>query len=174
MIFHFTSASWVALIVGSELDTAAANFREILRQSWIRRAIRTLTTEQPLSLLHRITLADVTDLRDPDWEHRERRYHDTALKDLNSLVRNYNGVAPAAVRRAYYLRDIELQKAYENAAHDILLGIEERIRQGGGDIKGAASDSEKHGQAEVDLGPPLRIRDVISEWLSKLTGRRRS
>lgn len=153
-----------------------AAFREILRQSWIRCALRSILTSEPLSLLHRFTLADIAALRDHEWEARERLYHDTAVNDLNRLVRNYNGVAPAAVRRAYYLREVELSKTYEDAAHDILLGIKERLSQGHEPrLKDMARESTNSRGVEMDLGPPVRIRDVIRQWLSNLTsGGRRS
>ncbi|KAI0306891.1 hypothetical protein B0F90DRAFT_1807630 [Multifurca ochricompacta] len=52
-------------------------------------------------------------LRQSEWEAREKTYHDSGLADENSLVRKYNGLAPYAVRRAYYLRDVELERAYK-------------------------------------------------------------
>jgi hypothetical protein len=113
-------------------------------------------------------LADVTALRDPEWEARERSYHDTALEDVNSLVRKYNGLAPYSVRRAYYVRSVELEKAFKDAGPDILGGIEERARKSALEVNATHGDSEESGWAEVDTGPPLRIRDVIREWLSKL------
>lgn len=121
-------------------------------------------------------MADIIMLRDRDWEARERLYHDTAINELNRLVRNYNGIAPASVRRAYYLRDVELSKAYEDAAQDILRGIKERISQGHEpQLKDMAGESTTSRAVEMDLGPTMRIRDVIRQWLSNLTsGRGRS
>ena len=96
------------------------SFRDVLRQSWTRRAIRMLTLSHPAVLLPRLTMSDVLAYRDEEWENRERAYHDTALEELNSLVRKYNGLAPYAVRRPYYMLNVELEKAYNDCAEDIL------------------------------------------------------
>jgi len=157
---------WVE--VQGELESALTSFREILRQSWIRRALRILTISQPATLLHTLTLADITALRDREWETRERNYHDKAVEDVNSLVRKYNGLAPYSVRRAYYVRSVELEKAYTDAGPEILRGIQERVSKRNFEVKGIIGDSEKSEVVKVDVGPLLRIRDVIREWLSKL------
>ena len=105
-----------------ELEATVNAFRETLRRSWTRRAIRTLTMSQPVSL----SSSTVTSLRDREWEERERYYHDAAIAELNSLVRKYNTVAPCAVRRAYYARDTELARAYHDCGEEILRGVDER------------------------------------------------
>lgn len=130
-----------------------------------------LTYSQPASSLPLLTPEDIAALRDPEWETRERSYHNTAVDDLNSFVRKYNGQAPYAVRRPYHELSTELEKAYQDSAPDILRGIEERINKSGLRAGGASADSERLGSAELNVGPPLRIRDVIREWLFKLTGR---
>ena len=84
----------------------------------------------PAALLPKLTLADVTTMRDAEWEDKERSYHETALEEVNALVRKYNGLAPYAVRRAYYMRRAELERVYKEAGEDILQGLEERARQG--------------------------------------------
>jgi DnaJ family protein C protein 28 len=160
----------------SELESAVTSFREILRQSWIRRALRTLTLAEHPAHLHQLTLADITAMRDPEWEERERKYHDTAVEDVNALVRKYNGLAPYAVRRAYYARTVELEKAYTDAGPDILRGIKDREskRVNGTALEGNMEASEEARVVGVDGGQLLRIRDVIRQWLSKLTGWTRS
>jgi DnaJ homolog subfamily C member 28 len=111
-------------------------------------------------------------MRDPEWEERERKYHDTAVEDVNALVRKYNGLAPYAVRRAYYARTVELEKTYIDAGPDILRGIKERgsKRVSGIAPEGDIEASEETQAVGMDGGQLLRIRDVIREWLSKLTG----
>jgi len=154
---------WVE--VQGELESTVVAFREILRQSWMRRGLRMLTLHQSPDL-YTLSLADVTSLRDPEWEARERSYHDQALKEINSLVRKYNTLAPYVVRRPYYVRSTELEKAYADAGLDIIRAIEEsRGAKQGGIGKG---NSEQQAVREMDAGPPLRIRDVIRGWLSKL------
>ncbi|GLB34226.1 putative protein with domain of unknown function (DUF1992) [Lyophyllum shimeji] len=117
---------WVQL--QSELDTAVNSFRELLRQSWIRRAVRMLTLSTPPGLLHTFKLSDVRSFRDPEWEQRERSYHQVALEDLNALVRKYNGLAPYAVRRPYYMHNVEMDRLYEESAEEILRELGERAR----------------------------------------------
>ncbi|CAL1700074.1 unnamed protein product [Somion occarium] len=159
---------WVE--IQGELESATMAFRDVLRQSWTRRAIRMLTLSQPPALLPKLTLADVTSLRDTEWEARERAYHDAAVEELNALVRKYNGLAPYAVRRPYYMRNAELEKAYRDSAEDILRGIAKRAntlattpRNG----QGAFDDDE--GKTGVESGgdlAPIRLRDILKQWLS--------
>ncbi|KAG1719806.1 hypothetical protein EDB19DRAFT_2030144 [Suillus lakei] len=91
---------WVEVQI--ELETAVNSFRDVLRQSWTRRAIRTLMTLQPASTSPSLSLVSVTSLRDREWEEQERSYHVTAVAELNSLVGKYNALAPYSVRRPYY------------------------------------------------------------------------
>jgi hypothetical protein len=91
----------------------------------------------------------------------ERKYHDTAVEDVNALVRKYNGLAPYAVRRAYYARTVELEKAYTDAGPDILRGIKER-------------ESKRINGIALEGNIEASVRDVIREWLSRLTGWTRS
>ncbi|KAF9480164.1 hypothetical protein BDN70DRAFT_805663 [Pholiota conissans] len=110
-----------------ELDTAVATFREILRQAWIRRTIRVLVMEHPAPILAKLTLDDIQRHRDAEWIAKEKSYHTTAVDKLNALVRNYNGMAPYAVRRAYYTREAEVEKLYEECAPAILHALAERV-----------------------------------------------
>ncbi|KAF9000238.1 hypothetical protein BDQ17DRAFT_1176579, partial [Cyathus striatus] len=115
---------WVE--VQGELETAIQSFREILRQSWIRRAIRILSMSHVGAPLDKIGLSEIKALRDPEWEKREESYHDTAIEEVNSLVRKYNGMAPYAVRRPYYMRTVEVESVYERCAEDIKQALIER------------------------------------------------
>ncbi|TFK46932.1 hypothetical protein OE88DRAFT_840057 [Heliocybe sulcata] len=157
---------WVEL--QTELEAAATSFREILRQSWTRRAIRTLTMSHPLVHLSTLTLTSVTTLRDQEWEERERSYHATALDELNGLVRRYNGVAPYAVRRSYYTIEEELEKAYRESGEEILKGVHERFKRSGKpvDMMGVGDEEERRsgGGAGVGSFEVIRLRDVIREW----------
>lgn len=157
----------------TELESTINAFREILRQSWIRRALRTLTTSHPAALLPSLSLSDATSLRDSEWEGRERAYHEAALGDVNALVRKYNTLAPYAVRRPYYTLRAEVDRVYQECGADILQGIAERVAGTSGLRAGGstAEDADEAGGPSVELGPPLRIRDVIRHWLAKLMGR---
>ncbi|KAI0371625.1 hypothetical protein BV20DRAFT_941826 [Pilatotrama ljubarskyi] len=164
---------WVE--VQGELETAVTSFREVVKQSWTRRAIRMITASNPVELLPRFTLDEVIAMRDPEWEARERSYHDTALEELNSLVRKYNGLAPYAVRRPYYMRNAELERVYREAAEDILAGLQERAKgirprrpayamtddeDGGGPAGGSA----------MDWGG-FKFRDMFRDLVAAFRGR---
>lgn len=164
------------LIRTLELETNVNTFRDVVRQSWTRRAIRMLTLSQPPGLLINLTLAKVSAFRDPEWAARERAYHDTALEELNSLVRKYNGIAPYSVRRGYYALDVELEKAYKESAEDILNGIIERVKAGaaGTSNKGVDRDDEREHSGGVSGNAswsPVRIRDLIRDWVGRLRGK---
>ncbi|KAG5649894.1 hypothetical protein H0H81_001627 [Sphagnurus paluster] len=117
---------WVE--VQGELDNALNTFREILRQSWIRRVVRVITTATPPALLYTFTLRDVKRFRDPEWEQHERSYHQAAMKDLNALARKYNGLAPYAVRRPYYVLNVEMERLYDGCAEEIKRQLETRVK----------------------------------------------
>ena len=168
---------WVE--IQGELETAVHTFREVLKQSWTRRALRTLTHTHPAELLPKLTLADVAGMRDREWEEKERAYHETALEEVNALVRKYNGLAPYAVRRAYYMRDVELERVYQEAGEDILRGLEERAQLAlGGRPKrrpgfGSGDEDEVGGTggAGGPGGGPLRLRDMFRDMMNAIRGR---
>ncbi|GJJ06966.1 hypothetical protein Clacol_001163 [Clathrus columnatus] len=121
----------------NKLESAITTFRSVLRSSWTRKALRTLTTTNHPAFLPKITLTDITRLRDDEWETREKGYHDKSIAEINSLVRKYNGVAPYAVRRSVLDRRSELERMYEECKEDILEEIGRRVRNpdsGGGVI----------------------------------------
>jgi DnaJ homolog subfamily C member 28 len=169
LYFHHHS---IQLTVFTELASAVSSFREVLRQSWIRRAIRTLTFSQPAAFLPQLTLKDATSLRDAKWENREKSYHDTAIDELNSLVRKHNGLAPYSVRRPYYIRSVELQKVYDESGEDILRGIKERMKEQTRLPVGIKSPprTASSDDNEVDYGPRLQILHAIRRWFAKVTG----
>lgn len=161
----------------AELESAVNSFRDVLRQSWTRRAIRMLTLSRPAALLPQLSLADVTSWRDVEWEARERSYHDTAVAEINSLVRKYNGMAPYAVRRAPYALEHELDRAYQESGEGILKGIAERATAGSvaarAQCAASEEDSERTGGSHANQDhdwAPVRIRDVIRQWVASLMG----
>ncbi|KAG1833547.1 hypothetical protein EV424DRAFT_1479781 [Suillus variegatus] len=162
---------WVEVQI--ELETAVNSFRDVLRQSWTRRAIRTLTMLQPAAMLPSLSLGSVTSLRDREWEERECSYHDTAIAELNSLVRKYNALAPYSVRRPYYSREAELAKVYQDCGDDILREISERREIHG--RSGASPPFEVESSVDVDASSsttnPLRFGDIIRRWFMKLRER---
>jgi DnaJ homolog subfamily C member 28 len=157
---------WVE--VQGELEAAVAAFRSVIKQSWVRRAVRMLTlSRRPL---HDLSLADARALRDREWEMREKAYHESALAEVNALVRKYNALAPYSVRRAYYVRDVELDRVYEEGADDIIEEFAGRLR---GSRPGAGDPEEKAFRDEEDeltvagvqpQGNVLRLRDIFLQW----------
>jgi DnaJ homolog subfamily C member 28 len=147
-----------------ELQSAITTFREIIRQSWIRRAIRMLTLSQPMTQPSKHSLTTIASLRDKEWEDRERAYHDVAIEDLNSLVRKHNAMAPYVVRRPYYIRRVELEKMYADCAEDILNGLTERMRNPVVEPSAPKTD----GPVATNVGQRLRIFDFIREWFARV------
>ncbi|KAI0758078.1 hypothetical protein C8Q74DRAFT_296365 [Fomes fomentarius] len=162
---------WVE--IQGELESAVSTFREILKQSWTRRAIRTLTAMHPASLLPKLTVDDVTVMRDPQWEEKERSYHETALEEVNALVRKYNGLAPYAVRRAYYMRSAELERVYKEAGPDILFGLEERARQVSSPIprRVVSVEDEGGGRGGGRTEGIFGLRMMFREMMAAIKGR---
>lgn len=146
-----------------ELEASVNAFREALRQSWTRRAIRTLTQSTP-SLVP-LSSSTVTS-RDWEWEARERSYHDAAITELNSLVRKHNAMAPYAVRRAYYSRDTELARVYRDCGEEILRELDERSRTPPGFGTKRSIDANPQ---EVDT--LLRLWHLFLQWMRALSRR---
>ena len=165
---------WVE--VQCELDAAVVAFRATLRRSWVRRAVRMLTlTRSQFSLYGPSpSLADVRSLRDAEWETRERAYHDSALAEVNSLVRKYNALAPYAVRRVYYVREVELTKIYHESGEEILQEIEGRLRGSG--ARGKSNEWPSEDDEELHMGAStagkvrvIRLRDLFWQWIRRRT-----
>ncbi|KAI9447735.1 hypothetical protein H4582DRAFT_1841827 [Lactarius indigo] len=161
--------AWVE--VQGELETAVAAFRTALRRSWVRRAVRVLMLAHPR--LSSPSLADVRALRDGEWETREKAYHDSALVEVNSLVRKYNALAPYTVRKAYYVREVELANIYDQSAEEVLREIEQRLRDSGMRANGETRPGE---DSEQFMGAPvagdvrvLRLRDLFWQWIRRRT-----
>jgi DnaJ family protein C protein 28 len=157
---------WVE--IQGELEAVVDSFRLALKQSWVRRAVRMLTfSRQPL---RELSLADARALRDREWEAREKAYHESALAEVNTLVRKYNALAPYAVRKVYYVRDVELDRAYEEGAEDV---IQELAGRFGGSQAGAGHPQDRAVRDEEDeqtvmgvqsQGNVLRLRDLFRQW----------
>lgn len=157
---------WVE--IQGELEAAVDSFRSVLKQSWVRRAVRMLTlSRQPLGGL---SLADAQALRDREWEAREKAYHESALAEVNALVRKYNALAPYAVRRVYYVRDVELDRAYEDGAEDIIQELSRRFcgsQAGTGKPEERAVRDEENEQTVMRVqseGNVVRLRDLFRQW----------
>ncbi|KAH9973004.1 hypothetical protein BGW80DRAFT_1310992 [Lactifluus volemus] len=162
---------WVE--IQRELEAAVVGFRALLRQSWVRRAVRMLTLTSSSSRWSSPSMEDVCALRDREWEARERAYHEAALADVNALVRKYNALAPYAVRRAYYVRDVELRRTYEESGEEILQELRGRQQRPLRDSSHGETDDD--GELLVVVGEqssssPERLLDLFWRWLRR--GRR--
>jgi len=152
--------------IQGELEAAISTFRSVLKQSWVRRAVRMLTlSRRPLRGL---SPADIQALRDGEWEAREKAYHESALAEVNGLVRKYNALAPYAVRKAYYIRDVELGRAYEEGAEDIMRELDRRLSGSEAwDVgKGVADDGDNEPTVVgiQPTGPIITLRDLFRQW----------
>jgi hypothetical protein len=121
-IKEFDLEAWFLLTLHSELDVSVNTFRGILQNAWIRRATRTLSASYSYDLVYLSTLTaeKLSQMRDPEWENKERAYHEHAVAELNSQVRRYNGLAPYSVRRGLHTVEGELARCYANSGRHIL------------------------------------------------------
>lgn len=69
--------------IQGELEAAVDTFRSVLKQSWVRCAVRMLTFSR--QLLRELSLADAQALRDREWEAREKAYHESVLADMSPV-----------------------------------------------------------------------------------------
>lgn len=106
-------------------------FRLRLRQAWLRRATRMLSL-QPLTPS---IIAQSGDYRDPEWEARERDYHEISVRNLNSLIRKYNVVAPPTARAPVTSVEIELAACYRECASLLKQELEKRALEGPGAVR---------------------------------------
>lgn len=64
--------------------------------------------------------------RDPKWEDAERSYHVAAIKDLNSMTRSYNLMAPRLAQKPYFSLDRELRSCFADVAPQLAEEIQYR------------------------------------------------
>lgn len=121
--------------------------------------------EHPQEILRRFTLDDIYKHRDSEWIAKERSYHETAISKLNVLVRNYNGLAPYAVRRAYYTQEAEIDNLYKECAPTIIDAIAEReTEKGRGYGRDGVGDGSAGGLAAAG-GVLSTGRSTLLDWL---------
>jgi DnaJ family protein C protein 28 len=162
------SPPWVDAQV--ELDTALSSFRGILRQTWIRRAIRTLGMRSSQETVSKMTVEYLKAIRDLDWEAKERGYHQVALEDVNKLVRKYNGMAPYPVRRSPYQREDELLLMYRDSAEEILQGLHTRGQSSARDRNATSEDSLAENSSYNTGTESLSIWGEIRKWIRTVFG----
>ena len=91
------------------------------------------------------------------------------------MVRDVNALAPYAVHRANYVRGVELDRAYEEGAEDIIQEFAGRFRSsqaGAGNPEDRAVQDEEDEQTVTmrvqsrGKGNVLRLRDLCQQWFS--------
>ncbi|KAF2089415.1 hypothetical protein K490DRAFT_63553 [Saccharata proteae CBS 121410] len=86
--------------------------------------------------------------RDPNWEETEMPYLVASIKQLNSLTRSYNLMAPDLAKKPYFGVERELKAAFADVAPQLADAIRERAlapkaRVGMGSIKPGESVMER-------------------------------
>ncbi len=142
-----------------ELKSSIRTFRQILRQSWIRRAVRLLRSSTPVELRDTITLSRIEGLQDEEWFCRERSHHQAALEEVNSLVRKYNTLAPYAVRRPYYMLEMEVGRLFEECTEEIFSELKKTEDVGGNGVQAEAAE---------DSANFYGFAEFVKEMLAKL------
>jgi len=154
-----------------EMESAITSFRKILRQSWSRRVLLVLTTATPSPPPDRLTVDYIMNMRDPEWEERERSYHETALGEVNSLVRKYNAMAPYIARRSLYMRRVELERLYKESAEEIHEALVAKLSGKGNEMAlGSGRNDEDddftntHGATLPSLGIWAMVKELFT-WV---------
>ena len=75
------------------------------------------------------SLAHLPPLRDPSYLAIERSYHDLAVKQINSLARSYNLMAPPSAHKPYINLDRELKACYAEVAPGLAEEIKRRATE---------------------------------------------
>jgi len=156
------------------MESAITSFRQVFRQAWSRRVFLVLTTATPPISLNRLTVDYIMNLRDPEWQERERSYHETALGEVNSLVRKYNAMAPYIARRALYMRNVELERLCKESAKEIHEKLVSKLSgKGDGPTLGSGHDDEGHDFANAHGTPlpPLGMWAMVKQlfiWVSSI------
>ena len=110
-------------------------------------------------------------MRDPEWEERERSYHETALGEVNSLVRKYNAMAPYIARRSLYVRNVELERLYKESAKEIHEALVAKLSGEGNEMAlGSGRNDEDddfaktHGATLPSLGIWAMVKELFT-WV---------
>ncbi|CDK28680.1 unnamed protein product [Kuraishia capsulata CBS 1993] len=110
------------------VDAAIRKFRESLDQAWRKRAIVLFSDrfpksdlEEKLRFLNKYIKAEdrsnrSEQLRDFEWEEKQRKYLKAKLRSLNDNIRGYNLQAPLPSQKMYLDIEKELKLAYKRVA----------------------------------------------------------
>ncbi|KAI0466320.1 hypothetical protein F4859DRAFT_303845 [Xylaria cf. heliscus] len=78
--------------------------------------------------------------RDPDWLKIEQSYMDLSIKNLNTLARSYNLMAPELAKKPYFNLERELDSCYADVAPLLAHTIKDRATRPPPSIAGALGD----------------------------------
>ena len=112
------------------------------------------------------------DLRDPEWEERERSYHEGALDEVNSLVRKHNAMAPYIARRALYTLSIELKRTYKESAKEIHQELVAKLsgKRGGTTLSSGRDDGfDDFTNAHETSFPSLGLWAMVKELFTRVS-----
>lgn len=102
------------------------------------------------------------DFRDPEWEARERGYHEKSVTNLNSLIRKYNVVAPPSARAPVTTVASELKLCYNECAALIKQELEKRAKEGPGSARPVLA---KGGPTSGPKGRTEEEQDAVKETM---------
>jgi hypothetical protein len=118
--------------------------------------------------------------RDTAWERTEKAYHDLAIRNINSLTRTYNLLAPTLVKKPYFSLDRELSSCFIDVAPQLPDEIRKRatssIRKptvdGGGDDGGVvarlaafgAEGTRESVKIYESRRPHYGFRELVRDW----------
>ncbi|ODH26314.1 hypothetical protein ACO22_04697 [Paracoccidioides brasiliensis] len=78
---------------------------------------------------HSEPLPSVAPLRDPEYLKTERQYHELTIKNINSLIRSYNLMAPAVAQKPYLKLERELLSCYADVAPTLSAEVRRRATE---------------------------------------------
>lgn len=140
------------------MESSLDSFRQILSSAWVRHAVRNLWS---LETVEEITPEFVGTYRDSHWEIRERSFHTAALKEVNALIRNYNNLAPYAVRKAYVDLASELDTVFRKSQNNIFEDICYRRRCK--KLSETTRESERERKEQENMG----VWEQFRRWVYK-------
>ena len=102
----------------------------------------------------------VSPLRDPQYFHTERPYHELTIKKLNAKIRSYNLQAPQVSQKPYLNLERELDKCYADVAPSLAEEIDRRATERAHDRTVHRPEGDNGGLQQVlGLGQNTRVYD---------------
>jgi len=162
-------------VVQSDVDSSLNTLRQILVQNLARHMIRKINGEC-LELFDDSHLETTFTEKEEEWELRENGFHVAALGEVNARIRNYNSIAPYAIRKAYVDLKSELERAYRDSqqlVRDELFSRRRTLLETSVQERGEGSHSvnvtksvNESSQKRLESSTRLGIWDRLRLWLS--------